>query len=86
MVGGDGRDLGLGKFQHHLAAFDLIDGAEEAAVAAVGDEHFENEAIDRLAIDRNRDQRQLHDGGADIGGFRRRQLDHVEHEGGAVVG
>ena len=86
VVGGDGRDLGLGKLQHHLAAFDLVDRAEQAAVAAVGHQHLEHEAIDRLAVDRHRDQRQLHDGGADIGGFRRRQLDHVEHQGRAVVG
>ena len=87
MIGGDRRDLRLGKFQHHLAAFDLVDRTEQAAIAAVGHQHLQQKAVDRLAHDRCRDQRQLHDGGADdLGRFRRRQLDHVDHHGGAVVG
>ena len=87
MVGGDRRDLRFGKFQYHLAAFDLVDRAEQAAVAAVGHQHLQQKAVDRLADDRYRDQRQLHDGGADdFGRFRRRQLDHIDHHGRAVVG
>ena len=86
MIGGDRGDLGLGKFQRHFAALDLVESAEQAGIAAVRHQHFEHEAVDRLAVDRRRDQRQLHDVGADIGRFRRRQIDHVDDERRAIVG
>ena len=43
-IGGDGRDLGLRKFQHHLAALDLVRRAEQAGVSSVGHQHLEHES------------------------------------------
>ncbi len=86
VIGGDRGDLRLGKFQRHLAALDFVDRAEQTGVAAVGHQHLEHETVDRLAVDRHRDQRQLHDGGADIGRFHRRQLDDVDHQRRAIIG
>jgi hypothetical protein len=85
-IDGHGRDLGLRKFQHHLATLDLVHCAEQAGVSSVGHQHFEQKAIDRFAGKRHRDQRQLRDRSADLSRFHRRQLDHVEHQGRAIVG
>ena len=85
MVGRNGRDLRLGKFYRDLAALDLVQGAEQAAVAAVREQRLEHEAVDRLAADRRRDQRQLQDRAADVGRNRGRQPDHVEHQSGAII-
>jgi hypothetical protein len=85
-VGGHRGDLRLGKFQYDFAALDLVNRTEQARISAVGYEHFEDEAIDRLAGDRHRDQRQLHDRSADVGRFRRRQLDNIEDQSRAIVG
>ncbi len=82
----DCGDLRLGKFHRHLAALDFVESAEQAGIAAVRHQHLEHEAVDGLAVDRSRDQRQLHNVGADVGGFAGRQVDHVGNKRGAIVG
>ena len=84
--GGDRGDLRFGEFQHHRAAIHLVNRTEQAAVAAVGHQNVQHESVHRVADLRHRNQRQAHDGGADIIGARRRQCHDVQHERGAVVG
>ena len=84
--GGDRGDLRLGELQHHRAAVHLVDRAEQPAVSAVGHQDVQHEPVHRVADLRHGNQRQAHDGGADIVGARRRQRHHVQHERGAVVG
>ena len=80
-----GRDLWLGKFQRYFAAFTLIQGAEQARVASVGHQHFEDETIDRFAVDRHWNKRQLHDRRADIRRFCCWQFNDIDHQRGAIV-
>src|SRR6185437_7150009 len=47
----NGRHKRFREFQRHLAALDLVERAEQAAVASVGQQHLEHEAVDRLAAE-----------------------------------
>ena len=85
-MGRDGGDLRLRELERRLAALDFIHGAEKAAVPALGDERLEREPVHRLAGNRRRDQRQLHDRAPNIGRGGGRQRDHVHDQRGAIVG
>ena len=77
---------GVWELQRDLAALDLVHRGEEAAVPSLGEQRLQDVAVDRLADDRRRDQRQPHDRAADVGRDRRRQGDHVQHQRRAIVG
>ncbi len=86
MMGRDRRHLRLREFERRVAALDLVPRGENPAVAAVRDERVKRKAVDGLADRRRRDQGELHDRTADIGGGGRRQRHHVEDQRGAIIG